>query len=654
VIFASGTAHLASAQTAETFPKSNPDRAFADFKLMNSNGSPIRLPIEDWAGAKRRVSTDKEWQSWLTARRADMDDWMAKRRDHAEWMAGWWHDFVSPKDGSQLIFTPDEPGEETLHSASDPRVKLTPKLRAAWVYSFRTSHANHMVTAAQLYRLTGERKYADWAASQLDFYADNFANWPTEGPLARKSSPANPRGSHLMWQSLDEAVDLIKYVNTARYLGDYVTPERKQRWFTELFKPECDLLLQTFKQIHNISCWHHAAIGCVAVYYNDPVLWKAAVEDQFGIKDQLARGVTSDFLWYEQSLGYNSYVVQALLPFFEFASLSGDAPKLRQEMDVAENLMLAPIAIRFPTGRLPNPADGKVGYAPDVGLLATAARVFPTTIGAAARTKKYDWDTLLDPPTETAAAPTPAPAVSRNMESSQMAVLKKGPWQVYFHYGQLTSSHSQAEALNYEAFYDKTDITHDPGTVGYGSPLHKGFYATGLVHNVPLIDGVGQEGWNKGKLLAFDGDKAEVSASQPLYRKNAAAERTLTVNGGILTDTLTVRTSDSLPHEIGMLVQLQGKAALPASFQPDDSLTRPGQPQPFTHWTEITSATFTDRAAFTVTYGDGRKQTVEFGIPGTFIVTHASAPDYPPDRRETFYIRKRGTEAVFKTVFRPG
>jgi hypothetical protein len=656
ILLASGTAQLTSASaqtTAETFPKQNPTQAFAELKVLGTNGNPIRMPVDDWDGAKRRVASDPAWGKWLTERRTDMDDWMAKRQDHVEWMAGWWHDFVSPKDGSFLTFTPDEPGEETLRSPSDPKVKLTPKLRAAWVYSFRTSHANHMVTAAQLYKLTSEKKYADWAAAQLDFYADNFSKWPTEGPLARKIAAGQPRGSHLMWQSLDEAVDLIKYVNTARFLGDYVTPERKQMWFTKLFKPECEILLQSFSQIHNISCWHHAAIGCVAVYYQDPGLWNSAVEAKYGIKDQLARGVTSDYLWYEQSLGYNSYVVMALLPFFEFASLSGDAPKLQQEMDIAENLMLAPIAMRFPSGRLPNPADGKVGNAPDTGLLASAARLFPTTIGAATRAKKYDWDTLLDPPTASTATPILTPVVSRNMESSQMAILRKGPWQVYFHFGQLTSSHSQAEALNYEAFYEKTDITHDPGTVGYGSPLHKGFYATGIVHNVPLIDGIGQEGWSKGKLLQFDGTKAQVSAIQPTYRKNASAERTLTIDGNRLTDTLTVKTTDNMPHELGTLVQIQGKAILPSTFQPDTSLTQPGQPAPFTHWKEITSATFTDSASFVVTFSDGRKQKIEFSLPGTFTVTHATAPDYPPGERETFYIRKRGTDAVFKTVFSP-
>ena len=54
-----------------------------------------------------------------------------------------------------------------------------------------------------------------------------------------------------------------------------------------------------------------------------------------------------------------------------------------------------------------------------------------------------------------------------------MAVLKFGKWQVFLHYGQPPiKSHLQAEVLNYSAYFCNADITHDPGTVGYGSPLH--------------------------------------------------------------------------------------------------------------------------------------------------------------------------------------
>ena len=631
------------------YPKTSPAQAFAFLKIYQPSGSPIRQPKDSWDGAKKRLRESPALQKWIAAQQSETDDWMAKRRDHQEWICGWYHDFVSPKDGSHLTFTPDEPGENTLSSPSDPHVKLTPKLHAAWVFAFRTRHIRQIESAAKLYRLTGEKKYADWAAGQIDFYADNYAAWPKQ---------SDRPGTHFMWQSLDEAVNLVTFAKAARDLGDFITPERKQKWFTQFFAPEAALLSNSMLTVHNIACWHRSAVGCVAVYYQNDALWNSAINGPFGIKSQLAKGVTSDYLWEEQSLGYNSYVVSALLPFFEFASAAGDGPKLMQEMEITENLMLAPLAMRFPTGRLPSPADGGGAlYVPNVDFLADAARLFPTSLGLAAARSRTNWNALLDPlPAPKDASPTLAPVESLNMESSRMAILKKGAWQVYFHYGQLRASHAQAEALNFEVFYDKTDITHDPSTVGYGSPLHKEFYSKAFAHNVPMIDGLGQEGWNPGKLLAFspNGSMVRMAASQPDYRKNASAERELTISDEALTDTLTVATNDNKTHELGMLFQIQGKAELPDTFAPDHNLDAgSGAPAGFAYWKNIRSASFSDKADFNVVYSDGRKMKITFVVPGPFSVTHAFAPDSPPQMRETFYLRVKGKKVIFKTFIAP-
>src|SRR6185436_5474012 len=142
-----------------------------------------------------------------------------------------------------------------------------------------------------------------------------------------------------------------------------------------------------------------------------------------------------------------------------------------------------------------------IGTAPDRAVFAETYRVFPTTIGLEGAAKARDWNTLLDPPPASPRPTTLPPVTSRNFESTRMALLKSGPWQVFLHYGQLTRSHAQAEALNYVAFFGDTDITHDPGTVGYGSPLYKSYYARGSTHNVPLVNGEGEEPPQVGELV---------------------------------------------------------------------------------------------------------------------------------------------------------
>ncbi len=274
----------------------------------------------------------------------------------------------------------------------------------------------------------------------------------------------------------------------------------------------------------------------------------------------------------------------------------------------------------------------------------SARRVFPTWIGMEAARKRLSWDTLLDPPGEeqaprAAAAPE---AASHNLESSRMAVLRQDEWQVYFHYGQLDRSHAQAEALNWEAEYGGVDITHDAGTVGYGSPLHREFYTRGQAHNVALIDGEGQQQWAPGELLAFD--PARVAARQPRYRENASVERELKISGGVLTDRVEVETKDQREHRIGLVLHVQGHLRLPEGFREDPGF-------PLKHWEGARTAEFPNQAELLVEY-PGLVLEVKVEAGAALRVTHASTPDVAPHRRESLYFELTGQRAEFQTTMR--
>jgi hypothetical protein len=430
------------------------------------------------------------------------------------------------------------------------------------------------------------------------------------------------------------------------------------------FKPEVAVLDENFPVILNITCWLRGASAQVGLVFGDEDMWRRAIDGPFGVRQQIAEGITSDYLWFEQSLGYNSYVVEGLSSLFVTAGLYGRAGELASEMSTAENLMLATTYLRFPTGQLPNPSDAKgLLFAPDRNLFASTYRVFPTAIGLSEAATRRDWDTLLDPP---ASAPPNAdrlpPVTSRNLESSRMAILKEGPWQVFFHYGQPSvKSHLQAEALNYSAFYGDVDITHDPGTVGYGSSLHKEYYTQGLNHNVPLVNGEGQEQPPKGnkpdpfavtragELLEFSARNVRIKAAQPVYRSDARARRTLAIEGGKLIDTVFIESTTGESQKLGLSLHLQGKVRLPENFRTDPDFDK-GRPEAFGYWSDVRGASFRDRTTFRVDYGKVALS-VTLAVPGEFRVWHGSTPDVPPNRREGFYVETIGTNATFTTIF---
>lgn len=624
---------------SERFPKPNPDRAFAGEKLYDPNGSPVRSPKEDWSGARIRVHEDPSWQAWLSGQRADLDEWMAEPRDKAEYVAGWWHDFVNSTDGGFLTWTPTPPRD------------APPKVFGGWVFGLRSRNGNHMLEAARLWRLTGERRYFDWAASQLDFYAANLANWPLQDSKSK---------SRLMHQSLDDATMLVRFVETARLLEGEVPEasrsawaERRRRWVDNLLHPMAMLLDETFQRVHNIACWQRSAMAMTALYTRDEALWKRAVDGEFGVRRQVRDGITSDYFWLEQSLGYNSYVVSAFLPLFTMAGIEGRMREFQAEAEAVENLMIAPAQIAFDDGRLPTPADstGISRRSPDLAFLASARRLFPTSKGIAHSKGTRNWDNLLDPPDDAFATTVSPPSLlelrktSLNLESSRFAMLRRDGWQVFFHYGQLDRSHAQAEALNYEAHFGDIDVTHDAGTVGYGSPLHRGYYTTVAAHNVPVVDGEGQQGWDEGKLLGFSAAEATVSASQPAYRKNADARRTLSIHEGALQDSTTIETRDGAAHRLGIIVNIQGKVLPPSSAT---TLTSP----PFAHWSAAHEWR-TEGPLELEAHIEGRKFLIRVTGPGPLRVVHATVPDAPPRQREAVYVEANGTAATFLTQWIP-
>jgi oligo-alginate lyase len=371
-------------------------------------------------------------------------------------------------------------------------------------------------------------------------------------------------------------------------------------------------------------------------------LWRRAVDGPYGIRKQIEHGVTSEYLWFEQSMGYNSYVVSALLPLFTLAAIEGRDGELREEMHAIQNMMLAPIMMRFPGNRLPNPADATGGAprAPNERLLGGAYRVFPTALGLRFAASERSWDTLIDPPPPApAAAPLPE-TPARSLTSSRMAILRGGPWQVYFHYGQIHASHAQAEALNFEAFHGTVDITHDPGTVGYGSPLHTGFYRTGAAHNVPLVNGEGQARWQPGELISFSPTHAV--ARQPEYRPGVAAARDLRIDGARLIDTVTLELAGAAPQRLGTALHLQGRVRVPEVAEAVEP--------PLPYWRETRRAAFRDRASIDVEF-QGLVLRVTIETAGPFTITFGRSPDMPPGVRDSVYVETEGVKAQFRTTF---
>lgn len=615
---------------------------FSEIKIFGADGKPYRKPVEDWAGAALTVQANQAWGKWLAGRKQFIDNWMSKYQDHYEWVAGPGFEYTDAYTGSRLEWSPDRPPPVEKDGANN-------RLFGGWVTMFRTAHAERMVEAARIYRLTGDKRYAEWAAAQLDFYANGYRNWP----LRNRVGPAR-----LGENSLDESNKVVRYAEVARLLDSYTTSERRQNWNKKLFGAIGENLALSFHGLNNITIWQRAAMAVIGLETQDAALLRQALEGEQGLKSLLAQGINADYLWVEGSIAYGNYVAYALLPLLHHAAFRGDGSTwedLSSQMLTVENMMLMPLFLRFPDGYAPTPSDGNRMKAPDSTLFLMARRIFPTVIGFEEEKKRgMSWEALLDPLAQVTSIYRPPEVRSRNLEASRMAVLRKGNWQVFFHYGQSTNHHAQEEALNFEAYYGDVPICYDTGSAaGYGSVLQEKYFRRAAAQNVPIADGKGQEGWGKGNLINFDPAKA-VEAEQPAYRRNVSARRRLEIHGEALEDTVTVNVATQKPSGPSVGIVLNLNCDLSPSSRNVGIASVMGLPESggFEFWKDVRFYESNDSQAYGIKCA-GKAFRLTFNLPGQFQIYVGRAPNVGGGERTAFYLVQRNNTAVIRTRIEP-
>lgn len=458
-------------------------RAYASYKFVGSPPLPLRNVHEDWGSARIRMSREPTVARWVAVRRQEVEEWFALERDDAEWIAGWGHDLTDSATGQPMLWTRDLPEPPQGSDAQN-------KIHGAWVHYRRSDNIAATLDAARLWRLTGEPRYRDWAAAQLDCYAANYALWPER--LRYRAY------SRMMGQSLDEATNGTLLADVMRLLGDEVAPERRRQWCEGLFAPLLVNLERSNLGRNNIAVWQASAAAVLAIELDDEAALRRALQSDNGIRAMLRKGVQSDFTWFEPSLGYTNYTLRALSMLFVHAGLSGRGNLMERERLLAQNMIAALLEVRFSSGSLPALGDTSTrlrGIDPE--LLSLSQRTMPLRVGVL----PLSWHTLLDP---AQAAPPPPESASRIWEAAQFAMLRTDGTELFTHWGQRHASHAQQDALSWEAHIGGLTVSQSAGIAHYGTPLFLKYLRTAAAHNMPVIEGIGPLNPGLGKLIAYD------------------------------------------------------------------------------------------------------------------------------------------------------
>ena len=136
-------------------------------------------------------------------------------------------------------------------------------------YTHETHKANFalMYDAGQLYQLTGETKYAEFAAQGLLDYADVYPGWGIH-PAKKEQSPGR-----MFWQNLNESMFLLHVAQSYAAVKDTLNDEAKEKIETDLLRNMADFLSvgapETFNKVHNHGTWATAAVGLTGYAIGD-------------------------------------------------------------------------------------------------------------------------------------------------------------------------------------------------------------------------------------------------------------------------------------------------------------------------------------------------------------------------------------------------
>jgi len=179
-------------------------------------------------------------------------------------------------------------------------------------------NAKLIYDAGQLYKLTGEQKYANYAGRVMLAYADVYPDWKLH-PAKKEQSPGR-----MFWQNLNESWWLVHASQGYGAIKETLSDEARGKIEKDLLRNMAEFLSdgspETFNKIHNHGTWATAAVGLTGYAIGDEDYVEQALmgldkSGDAGFLKQMDKLFSPDG-YYNEGPYYQRY---ALMPFVIFA-----------------------------------------------------------------------------------------------------------------------------------------------------------------------------------------------------------------------------------------------------------------------------------------------------------------------------------------------
>jgi oligo-alginate lyase len=235
--------------------------------------------------------------------------------------AAQWRQMAQSGDRYPLFAREQARAEASIRSAMAAGIVVPQPKDPGGGYSHEQHKRNYQAihAAGALYRLTGDRAYADYARDLLLAYAELY---PTLGkhPAGRGQVPGR-----LFWQSLNDSVWLVHASQGYDAIRDTLSAADRRSIDEQVFRAMArhlsDETPDNFNRIHNHATWAVAAVGMTGYVLRDQDMVEKALlglskDGKAGFLKQIDDLFSPDG-YYEEGPYYQRY---ALAPFVIFAN----------------------------------------------------------------------------------------------------------------------------------------------------------------------------------------------------------------------------------------------------------------------------------------------------------------------------------------------
>ncbi|CAH0528706.1 heparinase II/III domain-containing protein [Vibrio hippocampi] len=429
--------------------------------------------------------------------------------------------YFCPEHGVRLQWDRNKP---TSHCCPiDNKAFTGEPYDGAWWRWLNGLNAKACYQLGLLWQLTGEQRYLDKVTEILMLSAQYYPEYQVHGGI-----PYNGPGKANA-QTLCEANCHLDLARGYDFIKSELSDEQQVYIEQRLLREGAEFLMQhRTKQLHNHEMKINATIGVIGLILDDNSYLDFALNTPYGIHYQLNHGSSEEGMWFEGSIHYHYYALQALLNFEKMAyntpySVSSNRHFLK--------MLKFPLNLVLNTGDFPRLNDCIAGQEKltHSHLFEFAYQHYPCDEFAQALTSIYrnirrnNIDALLygvDTLPQTAAlqcqslhAEQAGITIEYDSEHQHTMLLKHSP------YG---GEHDHYDRLGLIIVKQGKEILPDLGTTGYGAPLHYGYYKNSATHNTLVVNQQNQSPINPETLCYRNTEQYSLIDCQVDWSKPAA------------------------------------------------------------------------------------------------------------------------------------